>query len=135
MVAHREAHGPFPSVDALVRVRGVGPATVARIRSVTVAVGRPGVLSREAPTSEPRALGATSVRSGRVDLNTASAARLDTLPGIGPARAAAIVEDRSRNGPFRSVADLDRVPGIGPATLARVAPHATVAAPPGPEAP
>ncbi len=49
----------------------------------------------------------------KVDLNTASAEELDTLPGIGPATAAKIVADREANGPFRAVQDLMRIPGIG----------------------
>jgi competence protein ComEA len=56
-------------------------------------------------------------RPGKIDLNTASEAQLDTLPGIGPATASKIVSDRTENGPFRSVDDLLRVPGIGPAKL------------------
>jgi competence protein ComEA len=52
-----------------------------------------------------------------VDLNRATAAELDTLPGIGPSTAQAIVDDRDRNGPFARVDDLERVPGIGPAKL------------------
>jgi competence protein ComEA len=52
--------------------------------------------------------------SGPVDLNTADAALLDTLPGIGPSTAAKIVTDRESNGPFASVEDLGRVSGIGP---------------------
>ncbi|WP_394936995.1 ComEA family DNA-binding protein [uncultured Ilumatobacter sp.] len=43
---------------------------------------------------------------------------LETLPGVGPATAAAIVAERDRNGPFLGVDDLERVPGIGPAKLA-----------------
>jgi competence protein ComEA len=52
-----------------------------------------------------------------VDVNTATAAELETLPGIGPATAAAIVEHRARNGPFASVDELEAVPGIGTAKL------------------
>ena len=58
---------------------------------------------------------------GPVDVNRASAAELDTLPGVGPATAAAIVAERDLNGPFVSFDDLERVPGIGPAKLARLA--------------
>ncbi len=56
-----------------------------------------------------------------IDPNRASAATLEALPGIGPARAAACVAARA-DGPYRTLADLDRVPGIGPVTLRRVAP-------------
>jgi competence protein ComEA len=60
---------------------------------------------------------AVTVAPGPVDLNEASAAELDGLPGIGPATAAAIVEHREQNGPFASVEDLEAVRGIGPAKL------------------
>ena len=51
--------------------------------------------------------------SGVININTATAEELDSLPGIGPSTAAAIVEDRERNGPFASPEDLMRVSGIG----------------------
>lgn len=54
-----------------------------------------------------------------VDLNCSDSATLETLSGIGPARAAAIVAERER-APFRDVADLARVHGIGPRTLERL---------------
>lgn len=52
-----------------------------------------------------------------IDLNTAGAEELEELPGIGPAKAAAIVEHREQFGPFQSVDSLADVPGIGPATV------------------
>ncbi len=55
---------------------------------------------------------------GPVDLNTADAGLLETLPGVGPATAAAIVDHRERNGPFTSVDGLLEVRGIGEAKLA-----------------
>lgn len=55
---------------------------------------------------------------GPVDLNTADAALLETLPGVGPATAAAIVDHRERHGPFASVEGLLEVRGIGEAKLA-----------------
>lgn len=51
--------------------------------------------------------------SGMININTATEEQLDSLPGIGPSTAAAIVEDRERNGPFTSPEDLMRVSGIG----------------------
>lgn len=55
-----------------------------------------------------------------VDINTATADQLATLPRIGPAKAAAIVAYRSAHGPFTTVDDLDKVSGIGPATVEAV---------------
>jgi len=62
----------------------------------------------------------------RVELNAASAAELQLLPGIGPTLAERIVADRDDVGPFASVEELQRVPGIGPKTVAGLAPHARV---------
>jgi competence protein ComEA len=62
----------------------------------------------------------------RININTATAAELEKLPGIGPSRAQAIVRDREQNGPFRRIEDLDRVSGIGPKTLATLREHVTV---------
>lgn len=63
---------------------------------------------------------------GPIDLNDATAEQLDTLPGIGPATAAAIVRNREEIGPFATVDDLERVPGIGPARLAALRDLVTV---------
>ena len=60
--------------------------------------------------------------TGPVDLNRATAAELDALPGIGPATAQAIVDHREANGPFASVDDLEAVRGIGPAKLEAIRP-------------
>lgn len=64
-------------------------------------------------TSDPGAS-----EGGPVDLNTADAALLETLPGVGPATAAAILDHRERHGPFTSVDGLLDVRGIGEAKLA-----------------
>lgn len=63
---------------------------------------------------------------GLLDLNRASAAELEQLPGIGPARAAAIVEYRELHGPFAVPGDLRAVSGIGEATFQRLAPLVVV---------
>jgi competence protein ComEA len=57
---------------------------------------------------------------GPVDLNADPAGRLESLPGVGPATAAAIIEWRDQHGPFVVVDDLLDVPGIGPAKLAAI---------------
>lgn len=65
-------------------------------------------------------LGGGGVSQARVKLNTATAAELDELPGIGPALARKIVAYRRLHGAFKSVDELDRVTGIGPALIERI---------------
>jgi competence protein ComEC len=65
---------------------------------------------------------ASLLDSRPIDLNSAGEAELEGLPGIGPVKAAAIVEFREAYGPFLSLDDLLEVPGIGPSTLERIAP-------------
>jgi competence protein ComEA len=66
--------------------------------------------------------GATAL-SGVVNVNTASAEELSMLPGVGPARARAILELRQKRGGFKRVEDLLEVKGIGEAGLARLKPY------------
>ena len=61
-----------------------------------------------------------------INLNTATQAQLETLPGVGPVTAQAILVWRSKNGPFTSVAQLQEVDGIGPKTFAKIEPYVTV---------
>jgi competence protein ComEA len=70
--------------------------------------------------------GASGPGAALVDLNSADAAALETLPGVGPATSAAILEWRRQNGAFRSVDDLLGVSGIGEKTLAKLSPLVTV---------
>jgi competence protein ComEA len=65
------------------------------------------------------------VPAGPIDVDRASAEELDRLPGIGPALAQRIIEDRAAHGPFGSVEGLQRVRGIGPALATRLAPLVT----------
>lgn len=60
--------------------------------------------------------------SGLLDLNRATLEQLDELPGIGPAKAQAIIDYRETNGPFRDAAELMNVKGIGAATFEKLRP-------------
>lgn len=71
----------------------------------------------------------------KVDVDRGTADELERLPGVGPALARRIVEDRRRSGPYGSLAELDRVPGIGPAMLRTLEPWVSFSAPPRPPSP
>lgn len=62
-----------------------------------------------------------SPQTGKININTASAAELDNLPGVGPALAARIIQYRTDNGPFLNPEDLQNVSGIGPKTYEKMA--------------
>jgi competence protein ComEA len=90
-----------------------------------VAVGVPGAPAGggEAPTGgDPAAGGA----AGPVDLNTATLAQLDTLPGVGPVLAQRILDWRTAHGQFASVDQLGDVPGIGESRMAQLRDLVTV---------
>jgi competence protein ComEA len=70
-----------------------------------------------APPDAPSSTGDAAAADGSVDLNSATEEQLDTLPGIGPVTAAAIIAWRDANGRFSSVDQLGDVDGIGPARL------------------
>jgi len=135
IVAYREEHGPFGSLEALDQVPGIGPTLLAALRphaafsAAGVAPGDPRVRPRslersplilhgDGSSSAPPVPSARDGRGqGRVSLNTATEAELMQLPGIGPGLARAILADRAARGPYRTIQDLKRVRGIGDATL------------------
>jgi competence protein ComEA len=120
------AGGPAPDAD-LDRLNLAAPLVDGQ-RVAVAALGRP------APPLDPVATGGAPVdasgdpsgAAGPVNLNTATQAELETLPGIGPALAQAIIEERERSGGFAAVGDLRRVPGIGDARFAQVESLVTV---------
>lgn len=64
--------------------------------------------------------------TGKININTASKEALETLTGIGPAKANAIIDHRQKNGPFSRIEDIEKVPGIGPATFNQIKDNITV---------
>jgi len=115
IVADREAKGPFGSLEGLDRVSGIGPSVLQAVGPYAAfSGGSVGIGTTIRPPARP------PIRP--VSLSTATAAQLAQVPGVGPARAAAIVKYRGQAGPFRTVSQLDSVPGFGPTLVRRVTP-------------
>jgi competence protein ComEA len=87
-----------------------------------IVVPRPGATNPGSAASDTGTAGGTTL----ININTASEADLEALPGVGPVTAAAIIDYRTQNGPFSAVDDLIDVSGIGPSTLEQIRPFATV---------
>ncbi len=122
IVRERTLNGGFRSLDELLRVRGIGPATLERIRPHLEVTVIPRGLARRAPAPGARPTGI----SRPIDINRADSVSLMDLPGIGPALAGRILAYRRRHGPFERVQQLVNVRGIGPATMAKLDGHLTV---------
>jgi competence protein ComEA len=117
---------PFKSVDELEKLKGFGPAHVDALRPL-VTLSTPVETKARARETTPKAKASTSTSpaaapAAKVDLNTATAAELETLPGIGPAHAREIIASR----PFRSVDDLEKVKGFGKTRVDELRDHVTL---------
>jgi competence protein ComEA len=122
-------------VDAVRRaggfVPGVGPRSAALnlarvlVDGEQIVVGVVGATGG-APAATAPVAGATPATGALVSLNTADQTALESLPGVGPVTATAILQWRSEHGPFTAVEQLLEVSGIGEATLAEIEPHVTL---------
>ena len=127
IVGDRTVRGLFRGPGDLDRVPGVGQALLATLqgrvsyRGVAAEVPTP---SDDANLSRLRGYAPPAVHGagGPIDLNSAAEADLLALPGIGPARARAILAYRRDKGSFAAVSDLGRVSGFGRALVARLTP-------------
>jgi len=123
IVSYREGQGKFTRVEELTNVHGIGDATMNKIRPWVIV--DPGD-AQSRPQTEPDRLvrKPTATTSSRmstagtrlIDVNSASAEELDTLPGIGPVLADRIIAERKKR-PFATVDELRRVSGLGPKKL------------------
>jgi competence protein ComEA len=93
-------------------------------RAATRPIASPAVVS--APASPAAATATSPAPEGVVNVNTASAEELERLPGVGPARAEAIVQLRQRVRQFTRAEDLLRVRGIGRVGLRRMRPYVSL---------
>lgn len=112
------AGGPLPgaALDGLNLARTLtdGEQVVAPAAGAAPAPdGAPAPSAAPSPAARP---------DGKLDLNRATAADLDALPGIGPVLAERIMRHRQEHGPFKTVGTLRDVPGIGEKTFQKLAP-------------
>src|SRR5262249_9472745 len=96
--------------------------------ALAVGIAPPARAGTPAPqASPPAAIAATS--EGTVNLNSATVEELVRLPGVGPAKAAAICSFRERHGAFKRIEDLDRVKGFGRKLIGRVRRYVALSGP------
>ena len=88
------------------------------------------VVAQDKPREKPAKASTSAVAT--VNLNSASQAQLETLPGIGAAAAKRIIEYRQKSGPFKKIEELMNVKGIGEKSFLKLKPHITVSAPASP---
>lgn len=114
---------PFLSVADLDRVPGIGPATFERLKDRVEVRDPPVGGAPRTPSvgTDPGPPAPGGPCGDLTDLNAASSADLQRLPGVGPALAKRILASRARKGGFDRPEDLEQVRGIGSATLARLA--------------
>ena len=121
IVLNRGREGPFGSLRDLERVPGLGSSILGRLaRHTTLPARAAASEARGRASGRPGGIRRREARPEKPDLNRASMAELQALPGIGPVRAGDIVRYRKEHGAFRNFEDLLDVPGIGPATVERL---------------
>jgi competence protein ComEA len=95
------------------------------VLALLAVVGWTRVEAQEKASAKPKAAAAVTTP---VNINTASVAQLEALPGIGAKTAQLIVDHRQKNGPFKKVEELMNVKGIGEKSFLKLKPMVTVGA-------
>jgi competence protein ComEA len=98
-----------------------GVCTLALVMNASIGAGGARVSAQEGTKA--------TAPAATVNLNTATAAELDRLPGLGPALVARILDYRQKNGGFKKIEDLMNVQGIGETSFLRLKPMVSVTPP------
>jgi competence protein ComEA len=103
-------------IDAIEMAGGLLPKVVPGINLARIVLDGEQIVIGSAP----------EISEGKINLNTASATDLETIPGVGPVLASRIIEYRQSHGSFRSFEDVDLVSGVGPSLLNTLKEHASI---------
>ncbi len=129
ILAFRDGNRPIRNLDELRAIRGIGDATVNRLRHwLTVEEGyddNPIELRRAEKKASRSSKTKKPLPDNPIDINKANETELRQLPGIGPVLAQGIIATRT-NKPFISIDDLRRVSGIGAKKLNQIRPYISV---------
>ena len=106
IIEYREKNGSFKTSTGLLKVKGIGKATLKKLSHFLTGF------------STSTSLDDSS--KGLVDINHDGVQEIAFLPSIGPVKAKSIVEYRNSHGFFENVEELEKVKGIGPKTLAKI---------------
>jgi competence protein ComEA len=126
IIEYRQKHGPFMSVNDLTKVKRIGPATIKRIGKFLKVDDKIAAQAQAQKSSDsqidPKGNNSNkdsknTINEIQININTATLTDLSGLSGVGPATATAIIEERTKNGPYKNADDLKRVKGIGPALI------------------
>ncbi|MFC1745622.1 helix-hairpin-helix domain-containing protein, partial [Candidatus Riflebacteria bacterium] len=130
IIDYREKHGPFKSIRDLIKVRGFGAKSFAKIESkiwvsqISAKKQEKPDLKNEKNTIKPKEKeeekAKVESKPGTVDINTADVSGLSSIRGIGKKSAQRIIDYRKKYGPFKNVKDLIKVKGFGGKSFAKI---------------
>lgn len=123
IIEYRKRHGKFICVKELLNVKGIGPKTLAKIQE-GICIGTNSINHSDMPPvqvsstihgTKTGSVATPKMQKQRfpININIASASELEALPGIGPAKARAILDYRNTQGLFQKIEDITMVKGIG----------------------
>lgn len=128
IIQYRQKNGPITAGSDLLEIKGIGPATLNKIMPF-LSIKHNRSNAKPAPAhnnkTEARRSGQKDMTSNKplVNINTAGARKLQTLPGIGPVYSQRIIAYRQKHGPFKTARELLKIKGIGDATLQNITPY------------
>ena len=107
IIDYRENIGEFESINEITKVKGIGEATLVKIRPYLEIIGDSAEVKSSLSSEGEKAI------TSKININTASLNELTNLPGVGEKKAQAIINYREEVGDFKTKAEIKNVKGIG----------------------